>query len=89
MTRHDIPYIIVMLAMVLLFTLFTSRYSRANPALPGGVTCEQIVQYAKMLGIPNTTWGRAQARIIAATFGIVITDAQLAEARKCLADRKI
>jgi len=52
--------------------------------LPGGITCEMVVRYATDLGIPNTRWGRAQARIIAATFGIYVTDAQLTAAAECL-----
>lgn len=81
--RADILFLI-MVVFVILFVLVSTRYSRADSRLPGGVTCEMIVRYAADLGIPNTRWGRAQAKIIAATLGIYVTDAQLAAAAECL-----
>ena len=83
-TRADLPYVLIILGATLLFVLVTTRYARADSNLPGGVTCEQVVQYASSLGIPNTWRGRAQARIIAATFGIYVTNAQLSAAAQCL-----
>jgi hypothetical protein len=78
-----------MLAMVLLFVLVTSRYAWASDALPGGVTCGQVVRYANDLNIPNTWRGRTQAKIIALTFGIVVTDAQLEAAARCLVEARV
>lgn len=82
--RADILFLI-MVVLVILFVLVSTRYSHAaDSRLPGGVTCEMIVRYAADLGIPNTRWGRTQAKIIAATLGIYVTDAQLAAAAECL-----
>jgi hypothetical protein len=70
--------------LIIVFVLLTSKYVDASPRLPGGVTCEQIVRFASDLNIPNTWRGRRQAQIIALTFGIVVTNAQLDAAAQCL-----
>lgn len=80
--RDSVSVWIAIAAIAIL--LCGSQCARADTALPGGVTCEQVVEYAKMLSIPNTWRGRAQARVIALTFGITITSAQLDAAAKCL-----
>jgi hypothetical protein len=76
--------VLVFAALVLLFVLIGSRAARADEQLPFGITCEQVVRYAADLKIPNTWSGRAQARIIALTFGIYLTDAQLNAAARCI-----
>lgn len=68
--------------------LFLVLGSAAHAALPPGVTCEQIVRYASVLKIPNTIAGRAQARIIALTYGHWLTNAELNAAAKCLSDAR-
>jgi hypothetical protein len=78
-----VPYACLVAAFVVLATLVVRRASAAE-SLPGGVTCDQIVRYASDLNIPNTWRGRAQARVIALTFGIVITSEQLDAAARCL-----
>lgn len=70
--------------LIVLLLLTTGSVSYADEPLPGGVTCEQIVRYAETLHIPNSALGRAQARIIALTFGIVVTGKQLDAAARCL-----
>lgn len=70
--------------VMLLSAFVLCLYARADERLPGGVTCEQIVRYASMLGIPNTHHGRAQAKSIANTLGLVVTDSQLDAAAECL-----
>lgn len=67
----------------LMCTVLTSWAAHAE-GLPGGITCAQVVQYAGDLNIPDTRWGRARARIIAATFGLYLTTAQLNAAASCL-----
>ena len=66
--------------------LITSRAHAQD--LPDGITCAQVVRYAATLDIPNTRWGRAQARVIAATFGIYVTGAQLDAAARCLKEAR-
>ena len=76
-TIMSVVCFIVVLGMV-------SSCARAAETLPNGMTCAQVVQAAQYLNIPNTGWGRAQARAIALTFGVWLTDAQLTAASRCL-----
>ena len=84
MTSRECRWFLAMLAAVLVVVMLHSRRARADDAMPGGITCSQVVEYARVLAIPNTWRGRAQARVIALTFGIAITDSQLETAAKCL-----
>lgn len=78
------PRVVSLMLAVLMLVLVSARCARADTALPGGITCEQVVRYAGELNIPNTWRGRVQAKIIAATFGIYLTNAQLEAAALCL-----
>jgi len=56
--------------------------------LPQGITCDQVVYYASQLGVPDTRWGRARAKVIALTLGFRLTDSQLDAARQCLKEAR-
>jgi len=83
-TRSQVPAVLVMLALVLGFVLATVHFARADASLPFGVTCDQVTRYASDLNIPNTWRGRMQARIIALSFGHVLTNRELEAAARCL-----
>lgn len=70
------------------FLLCMSARRAHSSELPNGMTCEQVVRAAAELNIPNTAWGRAQARIIALTYGMVLTSAQISAASQCLRSAK-
>jgi len=79
---------IVLAVLVFLLIMFWAQHARADDALPGGITCEQVVHYAGEFKIPNTTLGRVRAKIIAAALGMRLTGAQLDAAAKCIRDSK-
>ncbi len=83
-TGPDSPKVLLLLGLVLLFVLVVSRIARSDDALPFGITCEQVVQYAADMKIPNTWRGRVQAKLIALTYGAVLTSRQLDAAARCL-----
>lgn len=70
--------------MVLMFVVCTVHFARADKALPFDITCADVVRYAADMKIPNTWRGRVQAKIIALTYGTVLTRAQLDAAAQCL-----
>lgn len=73
-TRTDMPVIIFMMMLVLAFVLIADRYANANQV---EVTCEQVKQAAVYTG-------HKDPRHIAHALGLKLTDAQLAEAARCL-----
>jgi hypothetical protein len=88
--RRFVALVVVVVVTMLLASGLLLVCARAQDApLPGGVTCEQIVRYAEDLRIPNTWRGRAQAKVIALALGIVVTDAQLDAAARCLRSAQV
>src|ERR1700692_2886286 len=89
-TPHETRWVprIIIGALVIFFVcmLISLRHARADSALPFGITCEQVVQYAAEMKIPNTWRGRVQARIIALSYGAVLTSRQLDAAARCLVE---
>ncbi len=75
---------IMMITVAMIFALFVGVAVAKADELPQGITCADVVRYAGDLKIPDTKWGRAQARIIAATLGFYLTNAQIDAARRCL-----
>lgn len=73
----------LMLAAALLLGFGCARVHAAD-RLPFGLTCLQIIEYSRAFPLPNTRAGRDQAKSIARTFGVTITEAQLDEAARCL-----
>ena len=86
--KEDIVPVMAMLGLALLALALTVRYAGASPRLPFSITCEQVVRYAADLNIPNTFRGRMQARIIALSFGHVLTNAELSAAAACLTEAR-
>lgn len=82
-TRVDMPLIITIMLVALTFVLVAYRHARAAD-LPNGITCEQVVQAATYLNIPNTHQGHERVRRIASAVGIALTKEQIVEAAKCL-----
>lgn len=85
---HQNLRIMLVVSALLLGMLCCAVSARAQD-LPGGVTCEQVVQYARAFKIPNTTLGRVRARIIAAALGVTLTTPQLNAAAQCLRQYKM
>lgn len=75
-TRADVRVILIMVLIVLVFMLFAGRYARAATA-PAGITCEHVKQAAALTGQKDPS-------AIARTIGLKLTEAQRAEAAKCL-----
>ena len=73
---------------VIVSLLMCVACAQADDALPGGITCSQVVHYASEFNIPNTTIGRLRAKVIAAALGMRLTNAQLDAAARCLARSK-
>lgn len=71
-TRVDMPIIIIILLTILAVTLVTARYARADI-----ITCEHVRQASLITG-------HTAPRLIARALGLKLTDAQIAEASKCL-----
>ncbi len=81
--QHEHLRLMLLMASIVL-ALFVGVVVAKADELPQGITCADVVRYAGDLKIPDTKWGRTQARIIAATLGFVLTNAQIDAARKCL-----
>ena len=87
-SEHRLLCLIACLVLTLFFfaavLLIFSRQSKADGLPQYGVNCADIVLMQHRFGIKNTLKGRVQARAIAATLGIWLSDEEIEEAARCM-----
>lgn len=82
--RHFAMYvaaIVVGLLTTALVLCFLARTARATD-LPPGFTCRQAQAIALQIGA-DLRWDRERTRAIAASYGVVLTEAQLDRLQRC------
>lgn len=85
-TEHRFLLLVVAIVMALLLSSIALLLWSARPAravdMPPGFTCRQAQAIAMQIGA-NMRWDRERTRVIASTYGVDLTEAQLDALERC------